>query len=114
MESKKSQGLWRSIPGFRSYEVSTIGQVRRVAPGRGAVVKKILKINNVSPYGCRDFKLRVNGEYKTISVGRLMALAFLGPPPSSEHCAIFKDRNNSHTYLSNIKWCHRSYVPRTP
>lgn len=88
---------WRTSPSYPAYEVSDQGRVRRVKPGKGARVGRILT------------PARNGGGYLTFSVAGvgvyvhvLVAEAFLGPlPPGGEVDHLDGDKANPR--LSNLK-----------
>lgn len=111
--------LWRNIPGIEGYQVSSCGRVRSVArvvnvsQGKLGNTKRVIpaKILNACPtyaYGRQHYvTVRLNG--KTRNVHRLMALAFLGPPPFGAKTEVnHKDGNRHNNVLSNIEWCSKS------
>lgn len=73
---------WKDVVGFEGwYIVSSLGQVRRIAPGKGARLWKCLnwKINGRG-YPC--VALCVNGEHTTKTIHAIVAAAFIGPRPN--------------------------------
>lgn len=97
---------WRIIPGFEAYEVSRSGQVRRLKPAKGARPGRLLK-----PKRKRDPKddhLYVDLSQDNVAVRtgvhRLMALAFIGPPPSPKHHAAHWNGIGDDNRLDNIRW----------
>lgn len=71
---------WRPIPSFPSYEASSEGRVRRVAPGMGARVGRILRPGR-STGGYLKVVLSEGGVVRTRKVHQLVAEAFHGPRP---------------------------------
>jgi hypothetical protein len=111
--------LWKNIPGIDGYQVSSCGRVRsvprtiNVLQGKLGNTKRIVpaKILHACPtwvYGRQHYvTVRLNG--KTKNVHRLMALAFLGPPPFGPRSEVnHKDGNRHNNVLSNIEWCSKS------
>lgn len=80
---------WQPIPGFEDlYEVSDLGRVKSVARRRAAksgstcaVAERILRQSTI-PKGYKVVGLRKDGKTHPMRVHRLVALAFLGPPPT--------------------------------
>ena len=60
---------WRSVPDWPSYEVSSLGRVRRLS-GR-------FKKPTIHPKGYLRVNLHIDHDYKTMKVSRLVAAAFL-------------------------------------
>lgn len=111
--------LWRNIPGIEGYQVSSIGRVRslprtvNVSQGKLGNTKRTIPAKLMSPCGTymkgkqHYVTVRLNG--KTHNVHRLMALAFLGPPPFGPRTEVnHKDGNRHNNVLSNLEWCTKS------
>ena len=111
--------LWKNIPGIEGYQVSSIGRVRSVArcvnvtQGKLGNTKRVIPPKLMSPCGTymngrqHYVTVRLNG--KTHNVHRLMALAFLGPPPFGPRTEVnHKDGNRHNNVLSNIEWVTKS------
>ena len=76
---------WYPILGFEgTYEVSTLGRIRRIAGGNGTRIKngkpRIIKThpNSKGYWICNLWK---DGKRKTIKVHKIVARAFHGEPP---------------------------------
>ncbi len=97
--------IWRTIPGFEAYEVSCIGQVRRVAGGKGASPGKVLKLKRKKRHAHLYADLHCGGGIAIrIGVHRLVALAFLGPPPSAKHHAAHWNGIADDNRPENLRW----------
>lgn len=87
---------WRDIPGYRAYQVSSLGRVRSLprvlSDGRraGGVILK----PSIDAKGYHRVSLRSNGRSKTIRVHVLVAEAFLGPRPEGMQIL---HRNDDHS-----------------
>lgn len=94
---------WRSIPGFPSYEISNGGVVRRNEAFRhypaGMILKQRQDVN-----GYMQVTLSHKGKYSYFGVHRLVALAFLGEPPSVHHQAAHNDGTRVNNELTNLRW----------
>ena len=97
--------IWKPVFGGR-YEVSEYGDVRRLAPARGTYVGKVIK-----PYPIENGYLKVvlygggkpNGS--AFLVSRLVAIAFLGPPPSDKRYeADHIDNDPTNNHYTNMQW----------
>ena len=90
--------IWKAIPGFEgSYEVSNLGNARSlpreiVATNRWGGVNVYTRPSRpLRPYvntargGYRYVNLNVDGQQNMRRVARLVASAFLGPPPEGMH-----------------------------
>lgn len=75
------QEIWKEIPGWPEYQVSSHGKVRRVAPAFGARTMRELKLRRVKN-GYIVVSLCRNARKQGILVHRAVAAAFIGPIPS--------------------------------
>jgi len=89
--------IWRKVPGFLDYQVSSFGNVISYRKGYLAKVKpwhtthKYLQVN-----------FQKNGKRKMFKVHRLVALAFYGP--SKLHID-HRDERKTFNVLFNIRYC---------
>lgn len=111
---------WREIPGYEGYEASSLGQIRsldrylefvgRWGPcvrfHRGRVLKQF---NSNASVGGTCLNLHV-GVARTLEVGRGVALAFIGDPPSEEHEAAHLDSDGSNNRPGNLVWATRAEI----
>lgn len=82
---------WRPIPGYEGrYEASNLGRIRET---------RVLKTDG----GGHRYP-RVNIDGRTQYVHRLVALAFLGDPPSSGAVVNHKDFNRKNNSAENLEW----------
>lgn len=94
--------VWKQIPSVNKYEASDDGNIRN------ARTKKVLKPFNdplqkydrISIYDC--------GRKQKVMVHTLVALAFLGDPPSSD-CEI----DHMNTNIHDNRPCNLQYVPQS-
>jgi hypothetical protein len=102
--SVPARECWRPVVGFETtYEVSTLGRLRRIAPAIGSYVGRILQGSRN-----RDGYLRVQlarsplpPVYRLIHI--LVLVAFVGPRPDGcEAC--HKDGDPANAALSNLRW----------
>ena len=81
-------GEWRQVPGYPAYEVSSDGRVRRggrvLRATRSRYGHSKVTLYNGTPHG-------KSGRGRRMRVHRLVALAFIGPPPFDG--AIVRHRN---------------------
>lgn len=93
--------IWKDIPGYEGlYQISTIGRVIC------SLTMRIKATRNRNGYRC--VTLHKNGERKTFSVHRLVAIAFITNPnnlPFINH----KDENRANNRVDNLEWCDASY-----
>jgi DNA-binding XRE family transcriptional regulator len=95
---------WKPVIGYEGiYEVSSLGRVRKVATG--------LILHQSNRGGYRQVGLRKDGTWKTESVHRLVAKAFLPNPdmlPQINH----RDEDKANNCVENLEWCDCSYNMR--
>jgi len=97
----EEEEVWRAIPGLENYQVSSFG--------------RIYSMPRITLLG-RPFKGRLLGQYvnnkgyktvsiqgKTYAVHRLVALAFLGPPPE-EMVVDHGDTDKTNNHFSNLEY----------
>ena len=106
--------VWKPIPGYENYEVSSEGRVRSLE-----------RWENLKSGGCRFRKGRLlklvdrgkgykcvsifNDEgHKLAAVHRLVSEAFI-PNPNNLPCVNHKDENPSNNNISNLEWCDYQY-----
>jgi hypothetical protein len=104
---------WREIPGWEGrYEISSWGRCRsldRVVTqgGRWGPVQRKLKGQLLQP-ASRGRYLSVGIAGRTMSVHRLVLLAFEGSPPSDKHQAAHWNGNSKDNRLDNLRWATAS------
>jgi len=72
--------VWKTIEGYPAYEVSNLGQVRRVLAHRG---KKPIGILRLNPQNCGYLQVNLynEGKQRRVTVHSLVAAAFIGKRP---------------------------------
>lgn len=97
--------IWAVIPGAESYEVSTLGRVRRRPNTYGCRSGRILT-PKLDRYGYVKISLALGekGKYRHTQVHRLVAETFIGPPPSPAHEVAHFDGIRTNNSLSNLRW----------
>lgn len=103
----KETEYWRDVPGYEGlYQVSSMGNVKRIAAGRGTRAGRILK-----PQGSNGYKSIYLGNDevgKVFYVHRLILLAFVGPPTGGrDRCNHINGRKDDNR-LSNLEWVSQS------
>lgn len=97
---------WRPIAGWEDrYEVSSLGNVRRISPGRGATVGKVLTTRLFGSKGSKypAVNLYRPGYSKGYYVHILVARAFLGPTPIGKEIN-HKDLVKTNPRLDNLEF----------
>lgn len=79
-----SEEKWIPVVDYEGwYDVSNHGRVRRMKPGPGARVGRILK-ESLGDCGYMDVGLHKEGSQHTVKVHRLVVTAFIGPCPDGK------------------------------
>ncbi|WP_196221923.1 NUMOD4 domain-containing protein [Burkholderia ubonensis] len=96
--------IWKPIPGWPEYHVSSLGRVRRAASARGAKVGRVLKtwIHKKSGYPC--VTLYRNNVGRSIQVHRLLALAFLPASTPDRYQVAHWDGDATNVAIGNLRW----------
>ena len=94
---------WREIPDWPEYEVSEYGHVRRVIPG-GSPIGRTGRVLRPGGRRYKHFYLHGRSGRQHISVHRLVALVFIGKPPSSTHQVAHCDGNRLNNHYSNLRY----------
>lgn len=95
---------WRPVPAWPEYDVSQLGQVRRVKPAFGATVGRVLKPMLNKRTGYLSVMLCHGGRPVRIDIHRLVALAFHGPQPTSAHLVAHNDGVRTNNQIDNLRW----------
>lgn len=90
---------FRPVVGYEGlYEVSDTGIVRGVKSGK--TLKYAYTYN-----GYRRVSIYRDAKKKTVMVHRLVAMSFLGLPPSEHYQINHKDGDKTNNTVSNLEWC---------
>ena len=95
---------WRPIPDWPEYEVSEDGRVRRAQAGQGAISGRILRPWTNPRTGYLQIGLWRGNRQHRATVHRLVATAFLGPPPTVKHVVAHLDGSRQNNYRANLAW----------
>lgn len=95
--------MWKAIPTYPGYEVSTEGQVRSLRFGKTKELSQQLS----STGGYAQVRIGVQGKGRTLRVHRLVAETFL-PNPNAYTEVDHIDRNRTNNRVSNLRWVTRS------
>lgn len=98
---------WRVVPGFKEYEVSSDGRVRRINATLMCPPKYELRIKVVN--GKNRGSLTDNArKERFVRLEALVCLAFCGEPLSSEMLVHQADGNKLNNHAANLTWRLRS------
>lgn len=102
-----SEEIWKEIPGFPFYAVSNLGDIKRTMVYRGCRKKEILS-QQTQESGHK--KVKLTGDFGTqhFFVHRLVAMLFIGDPPTDSHVINHKDGNPANNHVTNLEWVTRS------
>ncbi len=94
---------WRDVVGYESwYQVSDLGRVKRIAPGKSTYVGRILAPKQ-DDHGYIRVTLHVNGRGREIRIHRLVMIAFVGDcPPGKE--VNHKNGDKTDNRLKNLEY----------
>ncbi len=94
--------MWKAVVGFPRYEVSSLGRFRRKATGG--------ILNGTAAHnGYLHITLTRDGRVFTQIRHRLVALSFLGEPPTPLHVHVnHRNKIRNDNRVSNLEWSTRS------
>ncbi|MER2512418.1 MAG: HNH endonuclease [Nitrosomonas ureae] len=88
---------WRECFYNSNYDVSEYGRIRNKKTGK-------LIAPSVSLRGYASVSLYEHGMRRTFRIQRLVAHAFLGPPPTEQHHVAHINGNRSENHYTNLRW----------
>ena len=91
--------IWKEIPGFSNYQVSNLGDVKRVSK-KEKILKKQLAWNK--QYLCVGL-YDDNKKYHKFLIHRLIAKVFI-PNPNNYEIVNHKDENKFNNCVGNLEW----------
>lgn len=95
--------VWRQLSEFPDYEISEAGVVRRLTDSHCAKRGRVLR-PKTDRYGYLVVRPFYNGEGRHVPVHRLVAVTFLGDPPTAQHQVAHFDGDHQHNHWSNLRW----------
>jgi NUMOD4 motif/HNH endonuclease len=99
---------WRAVVGYEGwYEVSSLGNVRRIARSNGATPFRVLR-PRPKKKGYLQVNLSVHGEKRNRHVHDLVAAAFIGPRPRGQQVN-HKNHVKSDNSLRNLEYGTAAY-----
>lgn len=98
---------WMPIEGYNlEYYVSDHGRIKSTKPQKlkeFAIFERIIK-THITWKNYERVTLSYNNVKKKHYVARLVALAFLGKPPTKKHQINHKDGNKLNNHVDNLEW----------
>ena len=91
---------WRVIKHVPEYAISNLGNVISLQLKR----RRHILAQWIDKDGYAHVSLQINGKAVNHSIHRLMAIAFIGPPPSPKHHAAHNDGIPKNNIINNIEW----------
>lgn len=102
--------IWKDIEDYPGYQVSNLGRVRTYNKitftekhGERHWQDRILK-QKLTKFNMYRVELWNDKGHKTISVHRLVAVAFLGKPSDEKMTVNHKDGNRKNNCVENLEW----------
>ena len=108
LRDKKMNEIWRNAVGYEdSYQVSSLGKIKRTVGGRGVCVAGRILKPQTKPDGHLHVRLHKNGIGTTRLIHQLVLEAFVGPCPLGVEVRHL-DGNGHNNNLSNLVYGTRS------
>lgn len=95
--------VFREIQGFPKYRISNLGRIISTVRGKDKIMKLGMRTT-----GYHKIELVGNSGRKTLSVHRLVAVAFI-PNPKNHPCINHKDGTKTNNQVDNLEWCTYSH-----
>ena len=102
--------IWKTIPDYEGYEISSLGRVRSVdrfikyKNGKICLHKGKLKIPQVNNAGYAQVSLYINKKAKICYIHRLVAFAFLPKPKDNQTQVDHIDCEKLNNNINNLRW----------
>lgn len=108
-DSSKTIEMWMPVVGYEGfYEVSSKGRIRRLGKGRGSFHLRPISLRRRTKNGYVVVELCKNERKRRFLAHRLVARAFLGVPPTEDHCVNHLDAVKVNNVVENLEWVTRA------
>ena len=107
MEGRFVSEVWKSVPGFSDYQVSSNGRVKRIKNHLGQDIDRPMA-RTLNPNGYYKMLLHQKGKGATRYVHEMVANAFHGAPKGDRNQINHKNGNKQNNKASNLEWTTRS------
>lgn len=101
------QEVWKAIKGYANYQISNLGNVRKINKDYRCAKYKPLK-PKLEKNGYLRICLSKNSLKNYYNIHRLVAEAFI-PNPNNFPIINHKDENRSNNNVNNLEWCTYKY-----
>lgn len=97
---------WKLVDGWPGYEVSSKGRVRRTLTGlvrRGVKAGRLMTVT-LNSWGYPTVYLKNLTKRTGVHVHRLVAIAFISPPPTADHRVNHINSDKMDPRVENLEW----------
>ena len=101
------QEIWKDIKNYSNYQVSNLGNIRRLNKDYRSPKYRYLK-SKLEKNGYLRICLSKNSKCKYYNIHRLVAEAFI-PNPNNYPIVNHKDENKTNNCVDNLEWCTYKY-----
>jgi hypothetical protein len=100
--------LWKTVVGFKDYEVSDTGSVRYKKEVHISVRTERVRPQYICNSGYFRIHLKKDGKWYAKLVHRLVLEAFIGPIPKNGYVTDHRDENKLNNTVKNLRWITQS------
>lgn len=96
-EEEKKEEIWKIIPNFSKYEISSLGRLKNKK------YQRLLSLNIFQLGYIKTMIYNDNNERKSMFLHRLVAITFI-PNPKNKFTVNHKDHNKLNNCVENLEW----------
>jgi hypothetical protein len=100
--TKTMQEIWKTVQACKAYEVSSLGRIRRILPGKRTKVGNIIRSEANTKY--RTATLVFEGIRHYVQIHVLVCETFHGQKPSPNHQAAHLNGDKHDNRAENLCW----------